>query len=346
MTPSPMREREVVEVRLADDRRDDLHDHVVHQRVHHRVERDADDHRHRQVEHVPAHDELPEVLQTTAASVPPRRPTTCPANHARVSTTCGRKRVALRRHGSLSYPGAKMAALPRSHRDRGGAHVDRNDQRLRALARAPARRVHASRRPSSCGFAESTIASPARAPGLGGGRARVYRVARRRGRSTGGSCRWRSRWSPAASRQRMTAGGALRPRRAAAACPRCSRCARRGPRCPPPCTPPTDLPAVRRAPTVDGIPATTPARTLDRPRRRSCRSPASRTCSTPRSCSGSSRSSGSRHAHASCGRRGGTGAPSSSSCSTRGIPSLPGPRTSGRRRCCASCASSGCRDPR
>ena len=66
MMPSFEREGEVVEVRLADDRRDDLHEHVVDQRVHHRVERDADDHCDRQVEHVPAHDEVPEVLQQLA----------------------------------------------------------------------------------------------------------------------------------------------------------------------------------------------------------------------------------------------------------------------------------------
>jgi hypothetical protein len=48
------RERELGEVGLAEDRRDELHDHVAGEAVHHGGERRTDDEAERQVEHVAA----------------------------------------------------------------------------------------------------------------------------------------------------------------------------------------------------------------------------------------------------------------------------------------------------
>src|SRR5207302_4223948 len=61
--PALQREKEVGEIDAAQQDAVRRHDDVVHERVHDGRERAADDHADREVEGVPAGDELPEVLQ-------------------------------------------------------------------------------------------------------------------------------------------------------------------------------------------------------------------------------------------------------------------------------------------
>ncbi|HEV8249670.1 MAG TPA: hypothetical protein VGQ15_06820 [Gaiellaceae bacterium] len=57
------RERQVAEVRLAQDHRDDRHEQVPDERVDHRGEREAHDERHRELHDVAPQQKVPELLE-------------------------------------------------------------------------------------------------------------------------------------------------------------------------------------------------------------------------------------------------------------------------------------------
>ena len=244
-----------------------------------------------------------------------------------------RTRSAIGPRWSLSYPGAKVASLPRAQCRPRRAWCLTADQRLRALARRQHGVFLSLGRSSSSGFTRPTIPRRLERGVWEEVMPRVYRsspceavdwrqitMAAHARRPGGVACRARPR-------VRCTASSSATNRRRSSR-PRPSRTSV----LPAAVHTTTDLALRWIVRPCDGIPATTAVAHPDRSGRSSSRSRASRTCSTPRSSSGWSRWIGSRREPRSSGRRAAMAAPSCWRCSSSGIPTSLAPRTSGRRK--------------